>query len=540
MTYLKPALLVLFLAACLSLAVLSVWSFADLIRGNFPSTDTATVEVEAAKALAEKTRQRAETDLPVVQELAKTDLLDPLAVEPGARTSAAVKVAAESWQQSVAARDFVTRVAALPWTPAAAPATGEDRKKDAEARRDRFQKFLDDEKKKGVAGDKVIEADRVLGMIGDRVAQIEAELKESESLSQFQAKFNEVTERYSKKENNHGTSADPDLHIQMYEECLADLDGIAGNDALLSGIHDPQLAVLAAKEKGKRDGFRRGIQYNRDWWALEKRYTSERQPGYPVLLRAFREFLAQYPTPPSPSDRQTHVWVVERKSKLEVQDHIAKLNQAADLKALLDQAESIATNQYASDKDKDEVRVIVTNWLETREFPPLKTPRDPSPSESLEEKQEAVVMDKTKGEAREERLIGFFQKAQGGTQWWQFSPRHSTADQAGDKREVCENPTESPYFVDKPGTPLYVQLADNYNRQLKALLGDVASRDQWETFAQKCEQLGKQFTEYQTRWKQDENGLDRAVADQWNFPREAQKARQVLKQWKQFQTVMGK
>ncbi|HUY87906.1 MAG TPA: hypothetical protein VMV10_04140 [Pirellulales bacterium] len=482
--------LLILILACLPLVVLTIASFVEAF-GPEPPLDAAAQDAQLAEArkLAADTAQAAAAEAPLVEALAKTDLLARQPHALPATESDTLGAIVETWKRSEHARSLAMNcLTALP-PPVEDDAPAAARRRGADLAARRLQDFLAAEREP--AATHGLGADTFFKLVAERSKRLE----------------NEVAQY--KREDNIASALDQaadDLNAGRYEACLALLASEP-----LGGLHEGDV--------GERvDALRKRAEYRQ---AAEE-LISRRPDGEADrdLKRAIESFLRRYPTPPSPAEADLRTQLLHRRDALTLAITIAELADPPDLETLLVQAAAIFEQPGVDEATRQRVRAQAVEWLDAKGFPRLEPPTD------LIGKQEAITKSA-------QRKIGIFFLPTGAEQWRFWTDReHRKLRPRGDEQIARDS------FDRPPGTPQYVVWAQQYNDASAKLIRQGGSRDDWQDFARQCEAWEQELTSYREAWGVDEPP-DRACR-RWSFLGAAATARTIVERWRQFEQVLAK
>ena len=218
-------------------------------------------------------------------------------------------------------------------------------------------------------------------------------------------------------------------------------------------------------------------------------------------------FLQQHPTVPEIINQSFQEHVVRRHQELYDHSHvdqrkrnlakeITALSDTASLAGLRDRARKIAVRLTKDDNALRTVgRETITAWLAVKAFPLKQVARN------LQGNQELVGSDG-------KRKLGDFVKTKGETAWkvWRWDGPKDYKNQPDGEERIRSNAS--------PETPKYIQWADRFNHESRALI-IRASRPEWRAFFQECEKTQRELAEYQRRWGTNEEP-DVSCRD-WSF-----------------------
>lgn len=476
--------------ACLPLVVLTIASFVEAFSPE-PPLDAAVQDARLAedRQLAADATQDAAAETPLVDALAKTDLLarqpHPL---PDAKSESLAAVVA-GWKRSEQARELAMKCQmALP-PPIDAETSASARRQAADLASRRLHDFFTAEREP--AATHGLGAETFFKLVAERSKRLEAEVAQ-----------------YKREDSiaNALDQAADDLNAGRYEACLA----------LLAS--EP-LGALHEGDVGERvDSLRKRAEYRQ---AAEE-LVSRRADGEADrdLKQAIESFLRRRPSPPSPAEADLRTQLLRRRDALTLAITIAELADPPDLQTLLVQAAAIFEQPDVDEATRQRIRAQAVEWLEEKGFPRLEPPSD------LIGKQEAVTKNG-------QRKIGIFFLPTGAEQWRFWTEReHRKLRPRGDE-QIARDSFEQP-----PGTPRYVVWAQQYHDASSKLIRQGGSRDDWQAFARQCESWEQELTAYREAWGVDEP--PDSACRRWSFSAAAATARTIVERWRQFEQVLAK
>lgn len=476
--------------ACLPLVVLTIASFVEAF-GPEPPLDAAVQDAQLAedRKLAADAAQDAAAEAPLVEALAKTDLLarqpHPL---PEVQSEALAAVVA-SWKRSEQARELAMKcLIALP-PPADADAPASARRQTADLASRRLHEFLTAEQ--GPAAAHGLGAETFFKLVAERSKRLETEVAEYKREDSIASALDQAAD---------------DLNAGRYEACLAVLASEP-----LGGLHEGEVGERAALLR-KRAEYRQTAEE-----LISRRPDGEADRD---LKRAIESFLRRHSAPPSPAEAELRTQLLGRRDALALAITIADLADPPDLETLLVQAAAIFEQPGVDDATRQRVRAQAIEWLEEKGFPRLEPPTD------LIGKQEAITKSG-------QRKIGVFFLPAGAEQWRFWTKReHRKLRPRGDEQIARDS------FAQPPGTPQYVVWAQQYHEASSKLIRQGGSRDDWQDFAVQCESWEQELTAYREAWGVDEP--PDSACRKWNFSAAAATARTIVERWRQFEQVLAK
>lgn len=474
------------LLACLPLAALTGWSLWEAVSDGDPP---AANEQHAAAVgeLAADSAEKSQKDEAVVNELARTGLLDTLPHELPRPASPALGKGVEGWRQSEAARQLVKKYADAAVVLPAADAPAVVRRQRAEQALNKLRDFAQQRANfSGVDG-----ADDFFALLDHKAGQLENDL----------AKYQQQD-----RVGDALALAIDDLNRGRYDACLKQLAAAPLAQAKEAEVVE-QLRTL-----------RKRAEYLGAYEVLAARTSSGSVDR--DLFNDLEKFLRRWPDAPTPAEADRQEKIEDRRDRLKMELTVASLSQASNMDSLLEDAGKIVGDDRVSDGVKQDARRQVNQWMLDRAFPRLAPPDD------LLGKQEAV----TKGG---QRKIGIFFLPPGAEQWRFWTDRkHRPSAPRGDE-QISRDGFEQP-----PGTPQYVAWAQAYDDQSAKLVREGGSKTDWQQFADQCETWDKELAAYRERWGVDDEP-DRSCRD-WTFRDAAATARSVLRHWDAFIAVLGR
>lgn len=478
------------IAACLPLVALTGWSFVEAFDSDAaPDAAAGDAQLADARQLAAETAAEAAAEAPLVQALAKTDLLARQPHELPAAKGESLEAVAASWRRSETARALT-----MQYLAAAPQAVDEDApasalRRAAETSAANLRHFLDSARES--PGSKNLGAEGFLKLVADRAKRLQAEAS-----------------RYQRQDNIASAldQAADDLNAGRYEDCLA----LLASDPL-SGAREG--------ETGQRiELLRKRAEYRQTAEELATRRSAG--PADRELQQAIENFLRRHPTPPSPAEAELRTQLIRRRDDLTLAITIANLADPPDLETLLAEAAEIFSRPSVDQATRNRVRAQAVEWLEAKGFPRLEVPSD------LFGKQEAVTKNG-------QRKIGIFFLPAGAEQWRFWTDRENRKLRPRGDEQIARDSFDRP-----PAAPQYVAWAQQYNDASAKLIRQDATLDDWRQFAEQCEAWEQELTAYREAWGVD-NQPDRACRG-WSFLAAAATARSIVAHWSQFEQVMFK
>ncbi len=475
--------------ACAPLAGLTAWSALGLLRQQVVPPEVHSVDFHEASNLAEQAKNRADGDEGAAQQWGQLELFDSRLHELTAAKSEAASQVIEAWRRAQGTGDLVVKIGEA--VAASAGATNDPLRKVAEQLKT-LEALVVQQRSEAAA--EVEGADRIFQVLDRYIEQLKREKGNLEAREKIKQALQLATDRLGARK--------PELD----EECLLLLDAEPLKSAL-----DPEFRALISK-------LRETAQYRLAWRKLHAH--TEHVSSNQELLEAYDGFLRAHPKHPSDVEKRAHDLVLAERAKLHVEVALEELERSPDLETLLARAEALTQQGSVSQDVKPRARTQVTNWLLTKGFP------EKDPPDCLLGKDEAVTKNGR-------RLIGYFHLPERVDQWryWKSSKTRET-NPRGDEQIAQSD------FAESPSKPKYMELAREYNERREKLVRDRASKEEWQAFARRCEDMQKELINYRDHWGKGEEA-DTACRD-WTFELPAGVARQLIDRWTRYRAIFEK